>query len=298
MESEEIENYRKSGAILKKAVAFAKKEAKPGAKLFDLAESIEKFIAEEGGKPAFPVNLSRNNEAAHATPALGDEAIFLETDVLKVDIGVHVEGSITDTAFTLNPSGEHAKLIEAAEKALENALSHVKAGQKISKIGAEIEKTIKHYGFSPVENLTGHGLSEFEAHAVPSIPNIERPDDRVLEDDSCIAIEPFATDGEGIVREGQSVEIFSLEEPKMMRNAVARRILEFCAENYQSLPFAERWIGKELQLSDFQRKTALRELVFKKCLQSYPVLREKEGKIVTQAETTILLADGKVEILV
>ena len=92
MESEEIENYRKSGAILKKAVAFAKKEAKPGAKLFDLAESIEKFIAEEGGKPAFPVNLSRNNEAAHATPALGDEAIFLETDVLKVDIGVHVEG--------------------------------------------------------------------------------------------------------------------------------------------------------------------------------------------------------------
>ncbi|MDO8647504.1 MAG: M24 family metallopeptidase, partial [Candidatus Diapherotrites archaeon] len=171
MKKQEFECYIKAGKIATKVKANARKHAKVGMKLLDLAECIEKEIIEEGGKPAFPVNLSANNVAAHYTPKINDELEIQENDVLKIDIGVHVEGFIADCACTVDFSGKNQKLVEASEKALENALTLVKPGLEIGKIGEEIEKTIKSFGFNPVYNLSGHGLAKYETHAFPTIPN-------------------------------------------------------------------------------------------------------------------------------
>ncbi|MEW5955849.1 MAG: M24 family metallopeptidase, partial [Candidatus Micrarchaeota archaeon] len=101
MDDEELKNYLKSGEIASRVKAFAAAETKAGVKLLELAEKIEAKIRELGAQPAFPVNLSRNDEAAHFTPSLGDVSFTGEKDVLKVDFGCHVEGCIADVAFTV-----------------------------------------------------------------------------------------------------------------------------------------------------------------------------------------------------
>jgi methionyl aminopeptidase len=293
VEPKDKENYLKAGEILKKVQVLARKEAKIGAKYLDLAEKIEGEIASLGGKPAFPVNLSNKEIAAHYTPSIDDETVIEKEDLLKVDIGVHVEGFIADAAFTVDFSGKNGKLVEASEKALANAVEVIDIGVELKDIGKVIEETINSYGFKPVKNLSGHGLLPFMSHAAPSIPNVENRDDRVIEEDMVIAIEPFATDGEGWVRESSQSEIFQLDEPKPVRNMAARKILEKAAEEYLTLPFAERWFGKE---GAFQRKIGFRELMLKKCVKAFPVLKEEEGRLVSQAETSILF-DGKEKII-
>ena len=304
MDKKEFEKYESAGIIWKKVEKKTGKIVRPGRKLVEIAVELEKAIIdvgkEEGIKDAglaFPVNLSRNEEAAHATPSGNDESVLLESDVLKVDIGVQVDGYIADGAITFNFSNSFAKMIEANQKALENALSIAKPGVEVWKIGREIEQAIKKSGYSPIQNLSGHGLAQFEPHASPSIPNIENKDNRKIEDGKAFAIEPFASTGRGIVHEGTTTEIFSLKEAKPVRNAHARALLEHIAEKYATLPFAERWIEKQAKLSDFQRKIALRELLKSNCLTSYPVLKEEQGKIVTQAEKTIVVFEGKVTVI-
>jgi len=303
MDGKTAEKYIKAGKILGKVLKKARKQAVPGKKLLDIALAVEKTVkrialdGQGAGKKAalaFPVNLSLNEAAAHYSPGLGDETVFEKKDVLKVDAGIHIDGFIADAAFTVNPGNEWAKLVEASEQALENALAIAKPGLEIGKIGTEIEKTIKAAGFKPVQNLSGHGLGEYDQHAAPSIPNIESNDSRKLEDGNAYAFEPFATNGEGIVREGAQSEIFALEEPKQVRNGYARKLLEHLLEKYKVLPFAERWVVNELKMSEFQRKIAFRELMKAKCIKAFPVLKEETGKIVAQAENSIILHEGKV----
>jgi methionyl aminopeptidase len=303
MDSKQMEKYVAAGKILASVLKKAKKEATAGRKLLDIALNIEKTVkgvaGEEGkGELAFPVNLSLNEAAAHYTPSGDDERVFEESDVLKVDVGVHVDGFIADGAFTINPDNKWAKLIEAAELALENALSIAKEGVEIGRIGAEIERTVKERGFNPVQNLSGHGLAQYNQHASPSIPNIASNDKRVLEEGNAYAFEPFATNGKGFVRESPRSEIFAVDEPRQVRNSYARKALGFVLEKYGELPFAERWVAKELKLSSFQRKIALRELLKAKCIRAFPVLREEEGKVVAQAENSFIIHGGKIRLLV
>ena len=298
MEKDTINNYIKAGKILQETQKLAKKSIKPGLKMIDIAEKIEAEIITLGGRPAFPINLSIGNIAAHYTPSANDPTELPEGAVLKVDIGVHIDGYIADAAFTMDFSDENGKMVEASEKALENALAILKPGITLGEIGTIVQETISKYGFNVIQNLSGHGLDQYDAHAAPGIPNIACKDSRKITDDMVFAIEPFATDGRGFVREGVQTEIFQVAKPTLLRNLDARKIMEFIQENYDELPFAERWIEKELKLGDFKRKVALRELMIKKCISTFPVLKEENDKIVTQAETTIMMIDGEAKILV
>lgn len=296
MEKSEEKNYMKAGKILSEVLASARKAVRPGQKMLEVAEKIEKEIAELGGKPAFPVNLSANNIAAHYTPAIDDVSVIGEKDVLKVDVGVHVEGCIADSALTLDFSGEWGKMLEANEKALDNALSILKPGLQIGKIGEVIEETIKGAGFAPIRNLSGHSMEKFIVHAGITIPSIANNDPRELEEGMVFAIEPFACNGEGFVKSTNTTEIYGFEARKNLRNSFARKILDFVEEEYETLPFAERWIMKDIPLT--QRKMALRELVSSGCIKTHPVLREESNVIVTQAENCVLISEGEVKIIV
>ena len=300
MEKEEAEKYILAGQIAKKVVSKAKKDIKTGQKLLEIALNIEKSVQDIGegkAKHAFPVNLSINENAAHFTPGTDCDLVLKESDVLKVDLGTHVNGFICDTAFTLNFDNSHAKMIEAAELALEEGLKIVADKAELGKIGEVIEKAIKGKGFNSIQNLSGHGLDEYEAHAAPSIPNIASGNPKTLEDGNAYALEPFVTDGEGYVREGMQSEIFALEKPVLVRNVHARKMLEVIAEEFQTLPFALRWLEKKIKLPEFQRKVALRELLRANAIRSFPVLHEQSGKIVTQAEKSFILFDGKTTVL-
>lgn len=306
METSELNNYKKAGIIWARAIKLAKKEAKEGVKLIDIAHKVEALIREEGVQNAFPINLSLNSEAAHFTPKWNDETVLGPSDALKIDVGISVEGYFCDGAVTVNLDNSCAKQIEANELALNNAISVTEFGKPIEKIGAEIERTLKEKGFNPVYNLGGHGLGKNDIHAWPSVPNHAGGSKENLKE-GAIAIEPFASTGAGHVGETHQVEIFALNEKKTIRNNYAREILKE-AEKHQGRPFAERWIREEIQegigrekskakLSEFQITFGLKELMKAGCVQTFPGLREAKDVIVTQVEKSVLVLEEKTVVL-
>ncbi|NJD99181.1 type II methionyl aminopeptidase [Thermococcus sp. LS1] len=285
---DEREAFIKAGEIARQVKKEVINLIKPGAKLYDIAEFVERRIIELGGKPAFPCNLSINEIAAHYTPYKGDETVLKEGDYLKVDIGVHVDGYIADTALTFRVGMEEDDLMTAAREALENAISVIRAGIKINEIGKAVEETIRGYGFNPIVNLSGHKIERYKLHAGISIPNIYRPaDSYVLKEGDVIAIEPFATTGAGQVIEVPPALIFMYLRDRPVRMVQARRVLMHIKREYNGLPFAYRWL--QGFMPEGQLKLALAQLDRVGAIYSYPILREVRGGLVAQFEHTVIV---------
>jgi len=279
-----IEKYREAGRILKIVRAEAADMIKVGNSLLEVAEFVEKKTIELGGRPAFPCNISRNQEAAHATPKAGDQDVF-GNDMVKLDLGVHVDGYIADSAITVDLSG-NSDLVKASEEALAAAIDIMKPGISTGEVGAAIEERIRSYGLNPITNLTGHGLSQYEAHDNPSVPNKHVEGGVILKEGDVLAIEPFATNGTGLVHDGSWAEIYSLIKKKPVRLPAVRNVLKQ-VEAYRELPFAKRWLESDkLEFSLIQLEKA-------GILHSYPVLVESAGGLVSQAEHTVIITrDG------
>ena len=278
-----IEKYRRAGRILSEVRKLTAEKVTEGASLLMVAEFAENLIREKGGEPAFPVNISRNDEAAHSTPCLNDKSVFGK-DIVKLDIGVHIDGYIADTAITVDLSG-NPELVKAAESALSEAIGIVKAGVNTSDIGGVIEDTITSFGYKPIINLTGHGLAQYIQHAPPAIPNKRMPGGVILQEGDIIAIEPFATNGAGKIHDAGSAEIFHIVSEKPVRHPSARKLLQDI-EKYKTLPFAKRWLGERV---DF----AMLALSRANIIRPYPILKEIQGGLISQAEHTIIVtADG------
>lgn len=285
-----MEDYIKSGEICKKAREYGGGLLKEGVKFVDIAENIEGKIRGLGGEPAFPVDVGVDHLAAHDSPRFNDERILKRGDVVKLDLGVHINGAITDTAVTVEiGSNKYEKLIESAEEALKKALEIAKPGVETREIGGIIKNTIESYGFSPIINLSGHRLDRYEVHAGPSIPNFDNGNDTKLEEGQVFAIEPFATTGGGKVIEGKKSGIYGLVNPRNVRDNNARKVLKYVMENYHTLPFAERWLIKELGA---RVRFALLLLEREGILKQYSILPEKDKGQVAQAERTIIIGKG------
>ncbi len=292
MNKEEIENYKEAGEIAKGSVAYARQIIKLGMPLLEIAEKIEAKIFELGGKLAFPVNLAIDETAAHSTPSSDDKT--LASGLLKVDIGVHIKGNIADTAFSLDLTKEkkYEKLIEASEKALENAIKKINNNVSLSEIGSVIYDTITSAGFSPIRNLSGHELGNYLVHAGLTIPNYENHNKTKLQE-GAYAIEPFATTGQGIVYDGSKSGIYRLEKEAGVRDVIARKIYQHILEEYKTLPFCERWLTKI-----FGSRTKLSLLFLEQAgiIHHYPQLIEKSHSPVSQAEHTIIIEKEKIEV--
>lgn len=280
-------NVLKAGEIAKQVKEFARLIVKPNMKLLEIAEKIEDKIIQLGAKPAFPTNLSINEIAAHYTPSYSDET--KASGLLKIDIGVQIDGEIADTAFSLDleDSKENKKLIEASEKALKNAIQKIKIGISLGEIGKIIQDSIESEGFSPIINLSGHEMKEYELHAGLMIPNIDNKMPEKIKK-GLYAIEPFATIGSGRVIEGKPSGIYLLEDDKNVRNMEARKILDFIIEEYKTLPFCSRWIVKKFGTKSL---FALKQLEENGNIHQYHQLVEVSHKKVSQAENTVLIED-------
>jgi methionyl aminopeptidase len=280
----------KAGKIASEVREYAKSIIKKEMPLLEIAEKIENKIIELGGKPAFPTNLSINEIAAHYTPSYDDKT--LATGLLKIDFGVHIDGQLADTAFSLDleNSDENKKLIEAAETALENAIKISKPETTLSQIGKIIQETIESRGFSPIINLSGHSMEEYELHSGITIPNINNNQETPLEQ-GLFAIEPFATTGNGRVNDSKPSGIYMLINEKNIRSQLSREILEFIEENYSTLPFCSRWLIKK-----FGTKAlfALKQLEDNDNLHQFPQLVESSRNKVSQAEHTLLITKDNV----
>ncbi len=286
---EGIDEYREAGKIASEVREWSKGLIKPGALALDIANSVEERIKDNGAGIAFPCNVSLNDVAAHYTPKENDTLTLGENDLVTIDLGAHVDGYISDTAYTIDLSGENEDLVEASKAALDAAIAMVAPGVSVSDIGATVEDEIRSRGFNPIENLTGHELKQYELHAGMAIPNIKVTFDKVLTEGQAFAIEPFATTGRGRVIEGNITEIFSFIRSVPIRLIEGRKIMALAQER-QGLPFPERWFAGTNSL---KRTMALRELTKRDALHGYAVLHEIDGGLVSQAEHTLIVtADG------
>jgi methionyl aminopeptidase len=285
MTDEEIELYLEAGKIAKKILNEGAGMVKVGASVLDVVETVEGMILDSGAEIAFPLNLSRNEDAAHDTASPGDERVFAEGDLVKLDLGVAVEGMIADTALSVDLGG-HEDLVAASRAALDRAIALVRPGVTTGEIGTVVQAEIEARGFLPVANLTGHGLAPYSIHTDPTIPNVGIAGGAVLEEGMAIAIEPFATTGSGRVGDHSRIEIYQQIAVKPVRLPSAKRILEQ-VRGRRGMPFSRRWLPQD------KLGIALSALVRSGAVYGYPVLHDVPGSFVSQAEHTLIVtADG------
>lgn len=286
-----FECYRRAGKIASDVRERAKGRYYAGTTLLEICETIETEIREKGGAPAFPVNVSLNDIAAHYTATPSDGLTVKDGDVLKIDIGVHVDGYIADTAVTICTDPKYESLIRVAEMALNEAVKVAKADAKANDIGNVIENTIVRQGFKPIQNLSGHSLDRYTIHAGKSIPNIKTIGPSFsLSSNQAYAVEPFVTtkEGEGVVYEGSVSNIFSVTSRKPIKNQKADAFLDHLWTKFRTLPFAVRWLTESYDVREASELIEL--LVKKRNLHAYPILVEAQGRLVSQAEHTLIPA--------
>ncbi len=293
MKAKDKEKIIRAGQICKETKEYAKKIVKKDVPLLEIAEKIEEKIIALGAKPAFPVNLSINEIAAHYTPSHDDKS--LSHGLIKVDFGVQVDGWSADNSisFDLENNEENKKLIKAAEEALKNSIEKIKKEKSkthLGEIGKEIQNTIEKNDFSPIVNLSGHSMEEYDLHAGITIPNVDNKNVEKI-GEGLFAIEPFTTKGNGKVKDGKPSGIYQLIEDKNVRSQTAREVLEFIAQEYNTLPFCSRWLVKKF---GSKALIGLKQLEENGNLHQYPQLVEVSGAKVAQAENTILIDGSEV----
>jgi methionyl aminopeptidase len=293
-----FESYLRAGKIASEVREGARKKYHVGSTLLEICESVESQIRGMGAEPAFPVNTSLNDIAAHYTAEPNDSTTVKEGDVLKIDIGVQIDGYIADTAVTVCYDPKYESLVKAAEAALAEAVRAARPNTRASDIGRVIEAIITKFGFRPIQNLSGHSLQQYTVHAGKSIPNIwTRGSSFALLPNEAYAIEPFVTtkDGQGVVYEGKTRNIFGITSRKPVKDEEADKLLDLIWSRYRTLPFAMRWLTDRYDEKDVRR--LMETLIKKKNVHSYPILVEGHGKVVVQAEHTLIPSESSVSVI-
>jgi methionyl aminopeptidase len=294
-DTEALECFRAAGRIASECREWAKTNIRPGVQVRYVLETVEAMIRERGAAPGFPAQSSRNSVAAHYCSAPDDEMAYEAGDCVKVDIGVHVDGYIADTAATvdLSEDGRWKGLIQASSDALAAAIATVGDGVSVGDIGAAVERTIVAAGYSPVRNLTGHGLGRWKVHTPPQIPNQAERGGMRLKQGMVFAIEPFACDGRGYITERGRAEVFMMVRPPFRAKGLDRPLLRYI-ESWRGLPIARRYFPDH---DPAELEETLSKLVRQGSLMRYPPLVEEEGVMVAQTEHSIFLGPDGVEIL-
>ena len=292
---EPLEALRKAGIIAAKVRDTVSQEIEPGVKVIDICDRAEEMVIDLGGHMAFPTNVDINNVAAHYASPINDKTLVPERSLVKLDIGVHVEGYIADTARTVCFDQSLSYLVEAAEAGLEAAIKTIRPGIKASDVGAAIEHAIKAVGAKPIRNLTGHKLARYVVHAGASIPNVAGREQHVLQKGDVYAIEPFAVpnDADGLVMDGPPSNIYRMLKKRSLKG-MAKKMLKHIQTEHRTLPFASRWVLK--RFPGPEGFTAFKELLDSKCIMSYPQLVERTRAKVAQAEHSVILTDDGCEV--
>lgn len=297
MNQEIYDRYIRAGKIAADARDYGARLIKPGVSLLQVVDKVESKILDKDAVLAFPVNISINEIAAHYSPRHNDLIRFKKGDIVKLDVGTHIDGYIADTAITVEVgTSKYENLIKSASDGLDIAIQMIKPGSDMSKLGKAVEEKIKSYGYNPIDNLTGHSLQQYILHAgmnVPSVYDILNKSKPKVGD--VFAIEPFATNGAGHVVQGSGSNIYLCNKTfrsKFVRDNRAKMMFAKMVKEFKTLPFAERWSNNKFENSD----TILRKLTFHGLIKHYPQLIEMKKGIVAQKEHTVIITKEGCEV--
>ncbi|MCP4764057.1 MAG: type II methionyl aminopeptidase [archaeon] len=289
-----LESLEKAGKIAQEVKKYIKPKIEVGLKVLDLVNDAESKILELGGGCAFPVNVCINNIAAHYTsPLREDNLIINEFDLVKIDLGIHIEGYIVDTAFSVNFSDDKnlENIVQATEVAVEAAKMMAKPNVNTKEIGQKIEDIVKGFKYNPIKELGGHQIERWTVHGKKVLPELGSQPGDIMEEGDVFAIEIFASTGEGSIHGTKALQIYELNpyvSRVPLRKKVSKQILGFVKKSYDTLPFAERWLAKDFPMGT---RIGLMELVKQGKFRSDNVLAEKKGVYVAQSEETIIITE-------
>lgn len=285
------EAYIRAGKIHHEVLERSKKLIKPGASLLAIAQAIEKDIASyPEASLAFPVNLQLNNEV-HYSPLPNDTRTITKEDIIKVDIGVHVEGYVADGAYTIAVNKDFEEMVNFTEKILKEALEGLKPGMKISEIGKRLDESMKNSKYKIIKNLMGHQVQQWDLHSKKSVLVYEADSQNTFEAGEAFAVEIFVTDGAGFIKSSPNAVIYALKKTLIpMRDTKLRELCKVIYEKRRNLPFTERYIVEHLKYS----KLDFLNLKRSGNITEYPILLELAGSKVAQFEDTIYVNEDKI----
>lgn len=294
MDKDVLEKYRQAGTIAHEVREFGMKLIAEDVPMLEVVNKIEDQIVKRGARVAFPVNIAIDDVAAHFTPRHDDTRLtFQRGNVVKLDVGVHIDGYIADTAVTVEVSTRNWQdLIEASENALQVAIDMIKPGIDLGFVGEAVEQTISRYGFKPISNLTGHSLEQFKLHGGVSIPNVKEHTGEKVKLGQVLAIEPFATDGAGTVKGYKVSNIYRFVKERPIADNNAKLLLEKIMKYRKTLPFSERWCTRYIP----NPNKALYKLIQARVISMYPILKDRNGGMVSQAEHSVIVTKDGCEV--
>ncbi|KAI0462212.1 Methionine aminopeptidase 2 [Komagataella kurtzmanii] len=307
--------FRKGAEIHRRVRKLAKDEIKPGMSMIEIAELIENAVrgysGEDGlkGGMGFPCGLSLNHCAAHYSPNANDKLVLNYEDVMKVDFGVHVNGHIIDSAFTLTFDDKYDDLLKAVKDATNTGIHEAGIDVRLTDIGEAIQEVMESYEVTldgetyqvkPIKNLCGHNIGQYRIHGGKSVPIVKNFDNTKMEEGETFAIETFGSTGRGHVI-GQGECSHYAKNPDAPANAIssirvnrAKQLLKTIDENFGTLPFCRRYIDR---LGEEKYLLALNQLVKSGVVSDYPPLVDVKGSYTAQYEHTILLRPNVKEVV-
>lgn len=288
---EQLESLRRAGRAAASARDLGLSMVEAGVRLCEVADAVEEHIRGQGCGLAFPCNISLNKVAAHFTPATDDPAVFSVGDVVKVDCGAHHNGYVGDTAGTVEVGTRaYTGLIEASRDARDSVIEIIGDGTPLNEIGRLVETVLKQSGFRPVENLCGHQIEPYNLHAGLSVPNYANGDRAAVRAGMVVAVEPFATDGQGAVANGPPGNIVRLLRDRRIDDPRTAEFLDYVRSEFRTFPFCAR----SCDFPDAERH--VKTLVRRGVLSSYAQLVEVRGGMVSQHEHTFYIDGPRAEV--
>ncbi|RKF55724.1 Methionine aminopeptidase 2 [Golovinomyces cichoracearum] len=314
-----LQEYRQGAEIHRQVRQWAQKNIKPGQSLTEIAEGIEDGVRALSGHPgleegdnikggiAFPTGVNLDHIAAHYSPNSGNKTILSEDNVMKVDFGVHINGRIVDSAFTLSFDPKYDNLLEAVKQATNTGIKEAGIDARLGEIGAAIQETMesyectingKTYPIKCIRNLHGHDIRQWQIHGGKSVPIVKSNDQTKMEEGEVFAIETFGSTGNGYVRDDYETSHYAkiIDAPKnvALRIQSASKLLNVINKNFGTLPFCRRYLDR---LGQEKYLLGLNTLVSNGIVEAYPPLVDKKGSYTAQFEHTILLRPNVKEVI-
>lgn len=291
LNEDQLSKLRTAGRVAGEAREIGLNMVRPGVKYYDVAEEVEGYIRDKGCGLAFPCNVSVNEVAAHYTPSVDDKKVFQQGDVVKIDCGAEMDGWVGDTAGTVEAgTGRYTKLIQASKQARDAVAEFVGDGCPLNEIGRVVEANIRMEGFTPVRNLCGHEITQYDLHAGLSVPNYDDGNTARVEKGMILAIEPFATDGRGEVVNGGQGNIVRIIREREIEEPKIKEFFDYVKEEFKSFPFCAR-------SCDFpEAEKYVNYLVRRGILSRYAQLVEVKRGIVSQHEYTFYVSGDRAEV--
>ncbi|OAQ78176.1 methionine aminopeptidase 2 [Purpureocillium lilacinum] len=315
-----LNDYRKAAEVHRQVRQWVQQTVKPGQTLTEIATGIEDSVRALLGNPGlepgeslkaglgFPTGLALNNCVAHYTPNPGQKDIVLQhEDVMKVDFGVHINGWIVDSAFTMSFDPTYDNLLAAVRDATNTGIKNAGIDVRISDVSAAIQEAMESYEVEirgklfpvkPVRDLCGHDIKRYRIHGEKTIPFVKNSNQTKMEEGEVFAIETFGSTGRGVTRTGDGIYGYGLsyDAPRQVALPLnsANRLYKTIRENFDTIVFCRRYLDR---LGCDRYLAGLNCLVSKGILEPHQPLMDIPGSYSAQFEHTILLRESHKEVI-